>query len=97
MFYANAKATGIPITTSTSSARGTLPASTGVFFVVVNDSDSLAYVNFGDASVTATSANPAVAPNSYGIFQRNANTDVAVAILLGAGTGLASVYQVTPL
>ena len=97
MFFANANATGIPVTTSTTSARAALPNSTGRFFVVANDSDSLAYVNFGDGTVVATSANPAVTPNNYAIFERDPNTDSNVAILLGAGTGLASVYQVTPL
>jgi hypothetical protein len=91
----NAHVIGTPITTSTTTARGTITDSTAKNIAVVNDSDALAYVNFGGSSVEATSANPAVAPNSSAIFERAPDTDTHCAILLSAGTGFASVFPAT--
>jgi tRNA A37 threonylcarbamoyladenosine synthetase subunit TsaC/SUA5/YrdC len=86
---------GIAISASTSTARGVLPLSPSSFVRVVNGSTSLAYINAGDGSVNATSANIALEPSGVVILKRNPNTDTNVAVLLVTGTGIVSASPVS--
>lgn len=98
----SAKRGSVSIATSTVSASAVFPSDgqSLQYFKVVNASASICYVNTGSGSATATNANVAVAPNASQIFQKgNSSTtstglDDTVALLLGAGTGLASVFSV---
>ena len=84
------KTVNTPISASTTTATGALTQSSAKYIRVVNGTTSLAYVNAGATGVTATSANMAVAPYGTEIFERNPDTDVAVAVLLVTGTGIVS-------
>lgn len=79
-----------PISASTSTATAALSQSSAKYIRVVNGTTSLAYVNAGATGVTATSANMAIGPSATEIFERDPNADVAVAVLLVAGTGIVS-------
>ncbi len=85
----------VAISASTSSARGVVPLSPSSFVRVVNGSTSLAYINAGGGSVTATSANIALAPSGEVILKRDPNTDTNVAVLLVTGTGIVSASPVS--
>lgn len=87
----NIHSIGTPISASTSSARAAIPAaSSGNYIRVVNGTTSIAYVNAGDVTVTATSANFPVEPYGAVNLQRNPNEDTYVAVLLSASTGIVS-------
>lgn len=94
------RSTSVPISASTTSANGAIPTSSAGYFYVVNGTNGIAYINEGTSnSVTATSANPGIAPNSAGFLLRDplllgvSGTFIAVLLSTGATSGI---VQVTP-
>lgn len=90
----NIKTPSVAISASTSSARAALVPTDSVqrFVRVTNNSvTSGAYINAGDSSVAATSANICLAPFQSAVFERDPATDTNVAALLISGTGIVSV------
>lgn len=86
----------IVISASTSSASGTLPAANATlrYVRIVNPTSALCYAASGKGSATATSAFPAVGPNSTETFEKPYDHDT-VAVLLSTSTGTISVTPVT--
>lgn len=85
------KVPSVPISASTTTARGALlPTGSMLRYVRVtnNSTTSGCYVNAGDVSVTATNANICLAPFESAIFERDPNTDSNVAVLLQSGTAV---------
>lgn len=89
----NIKTPAVPISASTTTARGALlPAGSSLRYVRVtnNSTTSGCYVNAGDGTVTATSANICLAPFESAVFEREPTTDSNVAALLISGTAIIS-------
>ena len=77
----------VTIAGTTSSANVALPQSAAKYIRVVNGSTTnIVYVNAGGSSVTATTANFALAPFESRNLERDVNTDTYVAAIMDAGT-----------
>ena len=84
------KTPSVAISASTTSANAVIPQSSAGLIRAVNGTSAVAYVTAGGASVAATNANIALAPNASAVFRRDPVVDTHVAALLSTGTGVVS-------
>lgn len=82
----SSKAVSSSFATSTTTANGAYPLSTSKYVRVLNMSTGALFVNSGNSSVTATTANQFIGPNITTILERDAN-DTHLAAILSTGTG----------
>lgn len=77
----------VSISASTSSASAALPAGSGKYLRITNNSaNNIAYVNAGGSSVAATNTNLPVNAYETIIVERDPTTDTYVAAIMSAST-----------
>jgi hypothetical protein len=72
---------------STTSASVALPASTGTAIVILNQTASLAFCQFGMAGVVASAASPIVVPPGQRVILEVGPVVTTIAAILVSGTG----------